>query len=160
MAFPAAANEESDTSLEAERYGCDVATAKAISKLTWQYIWQEETRAINDEALTCLRKTASSTWAAADDYAALVRHLAEREADVTPSQRAKLSICAYFAEFDNLVGRGGQRYLEECFRQQGISNTIDFQSSIRPNTDHNTIIIDHKAGPIVEIFKNVAELKG
>lgn len=144
--------------LEAEKYGCDADTAKEISKLSSAYIWAEETKAINDEALVCLHKTGPDSWAACEDYSQLVRDLVKQESELHPAQ--KLRVFAFFAESDDLVGTGGQKYVEACFAQPGVADYIDFTSCVKPGTDHNSIMINHRLGPLIETFTRIGNVLG
>lgn len=153
MSLPGLSGRSDSDDLEAERYGCDLETAKHLEKLTSEYIWAEETKGINDEALTCLHKTGPGTWGACEDYGAFVRDLAKER---TPD--CKLTVSAFFAESDELVGTGGQKYVEECFNQPGIADSIDFRSCVKPGTDHNTIMINHRRGPLLEAFRHIGDV--
>lgn len=145
---------EEDPSMEMERYNCDRATAKLISKLYSDYMWAEETKGINDEALTCVRKSSQGSWGACEDFAECARDLAQHERELAPEN--KLNIKAFFAESDFLVGVGGQKYLEDCFAQTAVKEVIDFESSVRKGTGHDSIMTDHHLGAVVDAFGYVA----
>ncbi|QIW97101.1 hypothetical protein AMS68_002619 [Peltaster fructicola] len=156
MITPASGRPETSTSSDAELYGCDTATAKEITRLRTEYLWAEDTRGINDEGLSCLHKTGPGTWGVCEDYTQCVRDLVKRESAV-PAQH-KLTVHAYFAESDDLVGKGGQKYIEDCFSQPNVKEVIDFHSTVVEKTGHDSILSDHKRGPLKEVFRHVGDV--
>ncbi|KAI9687397.1 MAG: hypothetical protein M1820_010466 [Bogoriella megaspora] len=147
----------------AEKYGVDEDTAKSLSKLMQRYMLAEETSATNEELLLCLQKAGATTWGIAEDYEKCMRELATRERerieDSPESQHAKLHIRAYFASSDIMIGKSkGPAYFEQCWRQEGMSDVVDFESTIVPDTNHDTVISDYKKTAVRAIFKELQKI--
>lgn len=152
-AMPADEMTEQDPSIEAERYGCDAETAEEISKVHSEYLWAEGMRGVNDEGLFCVHKSGPGSWGAADDFEKCIREVAEHEKQL--SSERKLNIRAFFAESDILVGKNGQKFFENCFEQTGVREVIDFESSMKKGTNHESVIIDHRLGAMIDAFDYV-----
>lgn len=157
---PASEKPNIDESVEAERYGVDDEAAKLIDKLLVEYSFAEDISAGSQEALLCLRKGGPGSWGVCDDYAEFVRSFARREEErrqASPSL-PKLKLRAYFASSDLLIGEGGRKYFEECWAQDGVADAFDFESTLVPSTNHDSIVIDRKIGVLKEVFGQVKQL--
>lgn len=103
---------------------------------------------ISDESLVCLKKSGPGMWGVCEDYETyvddLVRAEMERLAD-SVSQTQKLRVHVFFAESDFMIGKGGQRYFEQCWRRAGVSQAIDFDSTTVPDTNHDTVVSPKKS---------------
>ncbi|CAM1510680.1 Fc.00g010150.m01.CDS01 [Cosmosporella sp. VM-42] len=57
--------------------------------------------------------------------------------------RARLKVRTYFAEEDALIGKGGQSYVEKCWRgeEEGVfQDVLDFDTKTVAGTDHDTLV--------------------
>ncbi|RHZ62993.1 hypothetical protein CDV55_102910 [Aspergillus turcosus] len=115
-------------------YGVPHAEQAELARLAVRFMFKEDTVGANSEALQCLRK-GDSSWGVCEDYARCVQTLAARER----STGGRVSVRAYFAATDALVGSRGQKYFEECWRAPGLDG-IDYVSSTVDGTDHDTVV--------------------
>ena len=58
-----------------------------------------------------------------------------------------------------MIGKGGQSYFEDCWRQGNIRGEVDFVAKTVPDTDHDSIILAEK-GCIEEVFGEVGKRDG
>jgi pimeloyl-ACP methyl ester carboxylesterase len=147
----------------AERYGVDAEVAKHISKLVTKFFLAEDTSAANEEALLCLKKHGPGCWGICEDYEEYVRLLIKAEKDRRPAARAKkLRVEVYFAESDLMIGDAGdkgQTYFDNCWKQaEGLSDVIDYESQVLPETNHETVLADFKKGALKRIFESIMGL--
>ncbi|KAJ5818490.1 hypothetical protein N7474_004081 [Penicillium riverlandense] len=126
-----AAVEVSRSSLD---YGVSRAEQAELFRLALPFMHHENTVGANSEALQCLRKS-DSDWGVCSDYAQCAQMLAASE----QSTGGPVSLRAYFASTDALVGSRGQRYFEQCWQAPGVE-AIDFISTTIDKTDHDTLI--------------------
>lgn len=135
-----AAVEENHSSLDANgrsvehEYGVSRAEQAKLFRLTLPFMWHEDTVGANSEALQCLRK-GGSDWGVCSNYAQCAQMLAARE----QSTDSPVSLRAYFASSDILVGSQGQRYFQQCWQAPGLE-AFDFVSSTVDKTDHDTVM--------------------
>lgn len=146
----------SETARLAEQWGVTEEVAEYMAKLKSKYYMTEDTSAGNEEAKLCLKKAGKGYWGVCEDYEEFVRLLANaekvRRASTTSS---KLRIDAHFAESDIMIGNGGAVYFQQCFKQDGVSEVIDFHIVDLPGTNHETMILDQKKGGLRNIFEQV-----
>lgn len=116
-------------------YGVSRAEQAKLFRLALTFMWDENTVGANSEALQCLRKSDGSDWEACSDYAQCAQVLAAREQSID----GPVSLRAYFASTDALVGSRGQRYFEQCWQAPGVE-AIDFVSTTVDKTDHDTVM--------------------
>ncbi|KAF4263221.1 hypothetical protein KXV89_000350 [Aspergillus fumigatus] len=116
-------------------YGVPHAEQAELARLAFRFMYEEDTVGANSEALQCLRKGDGSSWGACSDYAHCVQALAAGER----STGGRVSVRTYFAAKDALVGSGGQKYFEECWRAPGLEG-IDYISTTIDGTDHDTLV--------------------
>lgn len=151
------------TSEAGEKYGVDKETAQTLTKLMRQYMLAENTSATNEEILMCLQKAGPATWGVAEDYEKCMRDLAIKESDYQQAspqgnQPAKLHVKAYFAPSDVMIGNKGREFFEKCWRQEGISDMVNFESAIVPDTNHDSIIADYKKTAIRLVFEDLQKI--
>jgi hypothetical protein len=81
--------------------------------------------------------------------------------DSGPSSTATLTLRAYFAESDALIGRGGQKYFEECWREGDAEGEgkVRFGAKIVEGSDHDSIVLTEK-GVVGDVFREVKRLYG
>lgn len=130
----------------------DIETAKAVRSLQVKYSQVEETTAANEDAKLCLRMCKEEDWGAAGDYQACVRSIAREDRG-----GVKLRIDAGFASSDLLIGKGGQKHFEACWRQEGVSDGVDFRSCTFENTNHDTVLIDLRHGAMRGLLERIAK---
>ena len=141
----------------AEKYGTSKEVAKEIERLEIKYLFAEDTTASDEEAKLCLKKEGSDTWMACADYRAYVTSLAKQEQErrVSNPRESKLKVQVYYAESDIMIGKGGQKYFEECWKQDDVSQVIDFDSQELPGTNHDSALFDPKKGALKSIFEEI-----
>lgn len=134
-----------------EEYGLARDVQAELDSLMFKFMFAEDTVAANDEALQCLKK--GGTWGRADDYGEFVRELVELERRRVGDAEciggtARLKVRAYFAESDAMIGKRGQKYVEECWRGKEDGewqDVLDFQSTTVAGTDHDSLVQSVKA---------------
>lgn len=115
-------------------FGISRAEQAEIFRLAVPFMHYENTVGSNSEALQCLRKS-DSDWGVCSDYAQCAQTLAASE----QSRDERVTLRAYFAATDALVGSRGQRYFEKCWQAPGVE-AINFVSTTVDKTDHDTVI--------------------
>lgn len=146
----------------AERYGVDGETAKAIDKFSMEYKFAEDTNGVNDEAKLCLRKCEDADWGEAQDYAACIRTIAQKERTLQQQNpgRAKLKVDAFFSGSDIMIGKRGQEYFEQCWQQDEFKEGLNFATKTYPKANHDSVIMDYKNGALRDVFEQVARSGG
>lgn len=123
--------------------GAEAAWRKAAEAVITKYVFAENVGGASHEALICLRK-GSNTWGDWGDIDEAILEIAknERTRNMSPSipGGGKLQFHIYFAEHDEMIGKGGQKWLQSCFTQDGIAEYIRFESEVVPGTDHNDVL--------------------
>lgn len=141
----------------AEKYGVDVATAKLIRSNAVRFSLAEDTTAGNEEAKLCLLKGGRESWGVLADYEACVRSIADNEeASNSHAGVKRLRIDAAFATSDLIIGKGGQEYFDKCWRQEGISGKLDFETRTFEGTDHDSVLTDFQNGALKGVFDRIA----
>ena len=132
---------------------------RACESLMTRYIFAENIEGASHEAMLCLRKGDApwGDWATIDE--AIDRIATEegrrlREAGALAEQRLKVRI--YFGEDDEMIGKGGQRYLGSCFKGAKDADLINFERWVVPGTDHNDVISVQK-GALEDMMKHAAD---
>jgi pimeloyl-ACP methyl ester carboxylesterase len=123
--------------------GMEAAWRKASEAVITNYVFAENVEGASQEALFCLRKGAT-TWGDWGDIDEVILRIAENErarqgAPGTESAE-KLRMQIFFAENDEMIGKGGQKWLESCFTQVGVADYINLESEVVAGTDHNDIL--------------------
>lgn len=146
----------------AEKYGVDAETAGLVRALAVQFARAEETTGPNEEAKLCLRKGGEGDWGAGADYGACVRAIAEGErrgAAEEAGGRARLRVFGCFAASDVMIGKGGQGFFEECWRQEGVGEWVDFETRTCEGTNHDSVLVDSRRGGMRDCLLRAAERK-
>jgi hypothetical protein len=75
--------------------------------------------------------------------------------------QGNLTIKAYFAESDVMIGQGGQGYFEKCWREGNVEGevSIRFEAKAVEGTDHDSIVLTEK-GVVGDVFREVKKLCG
>lgn len=140
-----------------ERFGTSEEVAKQIEKLQMKYFFAEDTSAANEDARLCLKKGTPADWGACEDYEEYVRNLVKQEQSRIQdgSCNPKLKVRVFFAESDIMIGKGGQKYFEQCWEQDDVAQSIDYEGMELPETDHDTAVLDQKKGALRIIFEEI-----
>lgn len=117
-----------------------------LAKLTTMSMFSEATVGANSEAMLCLKKGESGRWGICDDYAEFVNQLVdlERSRGISGNEdeaKPKLKVKAYFGETDAMIGKKGQNYFEECWKEKNgeFYNILDFVSETIDGEDHDSL---------------------
>jgi hypothetical protein len=72
-----------------------------------------------------------------------------------------LTFKAYFAETDVMIGQGGQKYFETCWREGNAEGEgrVKFEAKVVGGTDHDSIVLVEK-GVVGDVFRGVKKLCG
>lgn len=123
--------------------GMEATWRKASEAVITEYVFAEKVEGASHEALFCLRK-GSTTWGDWRDMDEAVLTISNNERTRQESQRfensEKLKIQIFFAENDEMIGKGGQKWLESCFTQAGVAGWLNVESEVVAGTDHNDVL--------------------
>ncbi len=123
--------------------GTEASWRKASEAVITSYVFAENVEGASHEVLLCLRK-GSTTWGKWRDIDEAILRIAENERgrqDLPELEsEEKLKIQIFFAENDEMIGKGGQKWLESCFTQAGVAERINLESEVVPGTDHNDVL--------------------
>ena len=123
--------------------GMEAAWRKASEAVITNYVFAENVEGASHEALTCLRK-GTTTWGEWRDIDEAILRIAknERARQMHPKtqREEKFRFQIYFAENDEMIGKGGQIWLRSCFTQDGVAEYIHLESEVVPGTDHNDVL--------------------
>ncbi|KAL4971639.1 alpha/beta-hydrolase [Aspergillus desertorum] len=106
-------------------YGVPHGEQAELSRLAARFMFAEGTVGANREALQCLRKENGDDWGECNDYASFARTISAVEQNTS----RRITLRAFFAAEDAMIGRRGQKYLEH----------IDFVSTTVDRTDHDSV---------------------
>lgn len=81
--------------------------------------------------------------------------------DSDASSTATLTLRVYFAESDALIGTGGQKYFEQCWKERNGDGEgrIRFEASVVEGVDHDSIVLAEK-GVLGDVFREVKRVCG
>ncbi|KAL4999996.1 alpha/beta-hydrolase [Aspergillus recurvatus] len=116
-------------------YGVPHGEQAELAGLAVRFMFAEDTAGANREALQCLRKGDGGDWGECSDYASFAQMISAVERNAGRC----VTLRAFFAAKDAMVGSQGQRYLEECWRAPGLGESINFVSTTVGRTDHDTV---------------------
>lgn len=152
------ANSGNANATSQDMYGVDEITGKEIGNLIATYLFDAESmEGGNDEALLLFKKVPTVSWGACEDYMDHVKTLAKSELERREGA-TKLRVRLYFAESDMMIGKRGQIYFSECWKQDSVSGAIDLESYELPGTDHETLVLDMKHGALRKIFEEIKQI--
>ena len=130
---------------------------KASETVITNFIFAENVEGASQEALLCLQKC-NVKWGDWDTIDEAVLRIATNEksrlGDDGDAAPRKLKIQIFFAEDDEMVGKGGQAYLEECFAKANVTEYLDFHSEVVPGTDHNEVLRASK-GAVGKVMREI-----
>ncbi|KAL1306060.1 hypothetical protein AAFC00_004186 [Neodothiora populina] len=144
-----------------QTYGMSPEVRKEVERLQLLYFREEDRSGISQEAMLCLKK-GESPWGVCDDYPTYITRLVEQlqvqqAARTEDSPAKKLRVMALFAQSDLLIGKGGQKYFEDCWRNSVTDGMIEFESVLVPGTNHDTIFLPTNEG-IGRVFSRLEEM--
>jgi hypothetical protein len=119
-----------------------------VQSLITDYIFAEETSGGSQDSVICLRK---KIWGAFESWEDLVSKLDAVE--TARGQRNKLRVQVFHAVNDALVGKGGMKYWDECWRTENRGENIEYESQI-VDTDHDGLCAPQN-GAVGQIFDAV-----
>jgi hypothetical protein len=124
-----------------------------VQSLITDYLFAEETSSGSQDSVICLRK---KIWGAFDSWEDLVPNLAAVE--TAREERNKLRVQVFHAANDALVGKGGMKYWDECWRIKSRGENIEYESQI-VDTDHDGLCAPEN-GAMGQIFDAVTRPAG
>ncbi|KAI5208028.1 hypothetical protein E4T38_03148 [Aureobasidium subglaciale] len=122
--------------------------------LPFALVWELFFFGISADCLFCLQEDGKD-WG---DYANLSELISTLQ-QTYPKGTRQLTMQAYFAETDVIVGKGGQKYFERCWREGNAGQEVKFQARVVEGSDHDNIPLAEK-GCIGEMFKEIKRLNG
>lgn len=77
------------------------------------------------------------------------------------SSTGTLTLRAYFAESDALIGKGGQKYFEKCWKEGNVDGegTVRYEGKVVEGTDHDSIVLAEN-GVIGDVLREVKRICG
>ncbi|OBT67401.1 hypothetical protein VE03_03072 [Pseudogymnoascus sp. 23342-1-I1] len=112
-------DEVADDARAMEAFGMTRARRNEVARFWLKLMFTEETSGANAEALLCAQKGPPTE---------------ERLGGV-----AKLRIQAVFVEDDAMIGEGGRKFFEDCWKGRRCGDGIEFTSSVAGGTTHDSI---------------------
>ncbi|CZT20438.1 uncharacterized protein RCC_06298 [Ramularia collo-cygni] len=139
-----------------DKYG-DEETGKQIEKLQTKYMFAESMAGGTEEARLCLKSDGEGLMGACENYERYVEVLRDQEKKEGRNDGGpKLKVSLHFAESDALIGKGGKEYFEKCWKQDGVGEVIETDSTEYPGTNHDSVLIDFNKGALKRIFEAIA----
>ncbi|MCJ1281852.1 hypothetical protein MMC26_001175 [Xylographa opegraphella] len=131
-----------------------------LERLVPKLFMEENISGGADEAFLSLKRGDKCTWGlfADTDEAISMVVSQERELALAASSspngdsREKLRTAVFFAESDIMIGKKGQEWFGQCWRNQDIADLISYTSETVPNSSHETI-----GGPAQGVFERLFE---
>lgn len=157
--FGSGSKEDANENALARLYGTSPEVAREMERLQGKFYFAEDTTAGNEDARLCLKMGGTELWGACEDYPDFVRTLVKGELERKNADAGSpgLKIRVFYAESDMLIGKGGQKYFEECWAQDGVTGDIDYEGTELPGTDHDSVSIGDKCA-LPTIFTDIANL--
>ncbi|KAF2160171.1 hypothetical protein M409DRAFT_29466 [Zasmidium cellare ATCC 36951] len=149
--------DDNDETEAQAKYGVDKETAKDLEDIHFKYIMAESLKGANDEALLCSKARGTISWGACDDYMACIKTIAElqqQRLSKDPDAK-KFRVRLHFAEDDIMIGKGGQKFFNECWQQSGIEEMVDVKSKEWPGSSHETVLVEFGKGALPSIFNDI-----
>jgi hypothetical protein len=112
----------------------------ATTRLATASIFAETVEGASDEALLCMGKANIPSWIGIGHAIEQLvgNELGQKRLDEQPS--AKLRIDVFYGMKDQMIGKGGEEYLESCLDKAYEQGAIDCTSMVIGNTDHNSVL--------------------
>lgn len=111
----------------------------ATTRLATASIFAENVEGASDEALICMGKADIPSWTSIGDALEqiVVNELARGK---DAGAQAKLRIDVFYGMKDQMIGKGGEEYLESCLDKAYELGAIECTSMVIGNTDHNSVL--------------------
>lgn len=159
---PTSTQDQSDASdsAMAKLLGTTNEIAKGAEKLQGKYYFAEDTTAANEDAKLCLKMGGQQLWGTCEDYPEFFRLLVEKEKErkqANPNNPG-LTFRTFYAGSDIMIGKGGQKYFEDCWSQEGMPGPIDYKSIELSERNHETVMIHGDGSALPSIFADIARL--
>jgi pimeloyl-ACP methyl ester carboxylesterase len=139
--------------------GTEAAWRKASEAVITNYVFAENVEGASHEALLCLRK-GSTIWGEWRDIDEAILKIAgnERARKRLPQieTQENLKIQIFFAENDEMIGKGGQEWLESCFTRPEVAESINLESEVVFGTDHNDVLAMQN-GAMEKMIKTIGQ---
>ncbi|THY13804.1 hypothetical protein D6D01_08267 [Aureobasidium pullulans] len=133
-------------------YGMSSKTWAEVCKLQGKYVRLEDMSGISADANLCMQKD-SKDWGTYTSLPTTISSLQQRY----PRQLRPLTIRTYFAASDQIIGKGGQVYFEECWKKGNAQGQVDFGVKSVRGTDHDSITLVEKSC-LGEVFGEIKRL--
>lgn len=141
-----------DDTAAMDKYGASADTAKEIERLWGKFASAEQSMVGgNDEARLCLGR---GPLGVCEDYMEYVKLLCAQEQQKQPQPQLKIQLC--FAEDDSMIGQVGKEYIEKCWRQDCVRDSISIDSKAFPESNHETVLLDVQKGALRMVFEEIA----
>lgn len=113
----------------------------ATTRLATASIFAETMEGASDEALLCMGKATIPSWVGIGHAVAQIaeNELARKKLD-DEQPSTKLQIDVFYGMKDQMIGKGGEDYLESCLDKAYQQGAIDCTSMVIGNTDHNSVL--------------------
>lgn len=164
--FPAGGNAEPIDALEPSTTGDSVILPKhgpliprellvATTRLATASIFAENVQGASDEALICMGKAAIPSWTSIGDA---IERIAANELtrETNEESQARLRIDVFYGMKDQMIGKGGEEYLESCLDRAYEQGAIECTSMVIENTDHNSVLFP-ETGAFDLVFEAMKE---
>ena len=138
-----------------------------LTKVFPRNLFSENVSGGSDEAMICLKRGGKEgpSWGLFEDYdeaAMKITTQESRKPPETPSTAAteivprKLHVKAVYGESDAMIGIKGGQWFDYCWKQQGISDSVDFESTFVPGLTHEGIADPEKA-ILHNVLRNIVD---
>ena len=147
---PTGANDELSENIKPYKVGDSIILPKhgpliprellvATTRLATASIFAENLEGASDEALVCMGKADIPSWTSIGDALEQVANneLNRRKSD---DPLPKLRIDVFYGMKDQMIGKGGELYLESCLDKAYERGAIECTSMVIGNTDHNSVL--------------------
>ncbi|KEQ75219.1 hypothetical protein M436DRAFT_25653, partial [Aureobasidium namibiae CBS 147.97] len=146
------------TEQESQRsHGMEAKTWDEVGKLQQKWRGMEDMSGVSADATLCMQRE-GKYWGV---YASLPSCIDLLRSTYTPqdsdaSFASTLTLRVYFAESDALIGRGGQKYFEQCWKEGNgdAEGRVRFEASVVQGADHDSIVLAEK-GVLGDVFREV-----
>ena len=130
----------------------------ATTRLATASIFAENLEGASDEALVCMGKAEIPSWTSIGDA---LEQVANNELDRRKSDDPlpKLRIDVFYGMKDQMIGKGGEVYLESCLDKAYGRGAIECTSMVIGNTDHNSVLFPETGAfdLVFEAMKNLTK---
>ena len=127
-----------------------------LAKLVLRNLFSEKVSGGSDEAMICVKRGGKkdASWGLFEDYDEAAMKIMVQEsgrptripstASIETTPR-KLNVKAFYGEADAMIGIKGGEWFDYCWKQNGASDSVDFESTFVPGVTHEGIADPEKA---------------